>query len=130
LRLHYYGTRKASRERILAHRAVVFALRDERCARMWEFYLRRWFSPCHWRTNLLPAQRAGLMPTGSMRGGANDYRKGASIVERIGNGGFTEAFKTEDYSRRTIVHAFINALPKRHNEDVTAKPQLPKLRAA
>ena len=34
----------------------------------------------------LPAQ--GLAPTRSMRGGSNNYRPGAPIVERIGGGGF------------------------------------------
>jgi hypothetical protein len=37
---------------------------------------------------LLPASAAGLAPTETMRGGANNYRKGAPIVERIGKGGF------------------------------------------
>ena len=37
---------------------------------------------------ILPAQAQGLPPTGSMRGGANNYRPGAPIVQRIGNGGF------------------------------------------
>ncbi|WP_436398794.1 twin-arginine translocation pathway signal [Roseobacter sp. S98] len=36
----------------------------------------------------VPAQAAGLKPTRSMRGGSNNYRPGAPIVERIGNGGF------------------------------------------
>ncbi|WP_102107751.1 twin-arginine translocation pathway signal [Oceaniglobus roseus] len=36
----------------------------------------------------LPALAQGLAPTPSMRGGANNYRPGAPIVERIGNGGF------------------------------------------
>lgn len=35
-----------------------------------------------------PARAQGLAPTGSMRGGANNYRPGAPIVQRIGNGGF------------------------------------------
>lgn len=35
-----------------------------------------------------PAQAQGLAPTGSMRGGANNYRPGAPIVQRIGNSGF------------------------------------------
>lgn len=35
-----------------------------------------------------PAQAQGLAPTSSMRGGANNYRPGAPVVERIGNGGF------------------------------------------
>lgn len=39
-------------------------------------------------TIILPAQAQGLAPTGSMRGGANNYRPGAPIVQRIGNGGF------------------------------------------
>ena len=37
---------------------------------------------------LLPASAQGLAPTESMRGGTNNYRKGAPIVERIGKGGF------------------------------------------
>jgi hypothetical protein len=37
---------------------------------------------------LLPARAQGLTPTDSMAGGANNYRKGAAIVERIGKGGF------------------------------------------
>ena len=37
---------------------------------------------------LAPAQAKGLAPTPTMRGGANNYRPGAPIVERIGNGGF------------------------------------------
>src|SRR5262245_62660741 len=37
---------------------------------------------------LLPARAQGLAPTDSMAGGANNYRKGAPIVERIGKGGF------------------------------------------
>ena len=36
----------------------------------------------------IPAQAAGLAPTPTMRGGANNYRPGAPIVERIGAGGF------------------------------------------
>lgn len=36
----------------------------------------------------MPAQAAGLSPTKTMRGGANNYRPGAPIVERIGGGGF------------------------------------------
>ncbi len=36
----------------------------------------------------MPAQAAGLAPTPTMRGGANNYRPGAPIVERIGGGGF------------------------------------------
>lgn len=39
-------------------------------------------------TGLLPARAAGLAPTPTMRGGANNYRPGAPIVERIGDGGF------------------------------------------
>lgn len=35
-----------------------------------------------------PAQAATLAPTPSMRGGANNYRPGAPIVDRIGGGGF------------------------------------------
>jgi protocatechuate 3,4-dioxygenase beta subunit len=37
---------------------------------------------------LLPARAQGLAPTPTMRGGANNYRKGAAIVPRIGKGGF------------------------------------------
>lgn len=35
-----------------------------------------------------PARAAGVAPTQSMRGGANNYLPGAEIVERIGGGGF------------------------------------------
>ncbi|RYE34653.1 MAG: twin-arginine translocation pathway signal [Hyphomicrobiales bacterium] len=35
-----------------------------------------------------PARAQALMPTSSMRGGDNNYRPGAPIVQRIGNGGF------------------------------------------
>lgn len=35
-----------------------------------------------------PARAQGLAPTDSMRGGANNYRPGAPVVQRIGNGGF------------------------------------------
>jgi protocatechuate 3,4-dioxygenase beta subunit len=37
---------------------------------------------------LMPARAAGLAPTPSMRGGSNNYRKGAAIVDQIGGGGF------------------------------------------
>lgn len=37
---------------------------------------------------LVPARAKGLAPTPSMRGGSNNYRPGAPIVERIGGGGF------------------------------------------
>jgi len=37
---------------------------------------------------VVPAQAKGLAPTRSMRGGANNYLRGAPIVERIGGGGF------------------------------------------
>jgi hypothetical protein len=37
---------------------------------------------------ILPASAQGVAPTASMSGGANNYRKGAAIVERIGKGGF------------------------------------------
>src|SRR5262249_4451745 len=37
---------------------------------------------------LLPARAEGLAPTSSMAGGSNNYIKGASIVDRIGKGGF------------------------------------------
>lgn len=36
----------------------------------------------------LPARASGIAPTPSMRGGANNYLKGAPIVDRIGGGGF------------------------------------------
>lgn len=36
----------------------------------------------------IPARAQSLAPTQSMRGGANNYRPGAPIVERIGDGGF------------------------------------------
>ncbi|MEM6460344.1 MAG: twin-arginine translocation pathway signal [Pseudomonadota bacterium] len=36
----------------------------------------------------VPAQANGLAATKTMRGGANNYRPGAPIVERIGGGGF------------------------------------------
>lgn len=35
-----------------------------------------------------PARAQGLAPTPTMRGGANNYRPGAPIVQRIGKGGF------------------------------------------
>ena len=37
---------------------------------------------------LLPASAQDLAPTRSMRGGSNNYRQGAPIVDRIGGGGF------------------------------------------
>ena len=37
---------------------------------------------------LAPARAIGVAPTRSMAGGANNYLKGAPIVERIGRGGF------------------------------------------
>lgn len=37
---------------------------------------------------LSPATAAGLAPTPTMRGGANNYRPDAPIVDRIGGGGF------------------------------------------
>ncbi len=36
----------------------------------------------------VPARAQGLAPTPTMRGGSNNYRPGAPIVERIGGGGF------------------------------------------
>lgn len=39
-------------------------------------------------TGMVPARAAGLAPTRTMRGGANNYRPGAPIVDRIGGGGF------------------------------------------
>ncbi|WP_136636326.1 twin-arginine translocation pathway signal [Pseudooceanicola onchidii] len=35
-----------------------------------------------------PARAQGLTPTPTMRGGANNYRAGAPIVDKIGGGGF------------------------------------------
>jgi len=35
-----------------------------------------------------PAWAQGIAPTRSMRGGSNNYRPGAPLVERIGGGGF------------------------------------------
>lgn len=35
-----------------------------------------------------PARAQGIAPTPTMRGGANNYRPGAPIVDRIGGGGF------------------------------------------
>lgn len=37
---------------------------------------------------LVPARARGLAPTPTMRGGSNNYRPGAPIVDRIGGGGF------------------------------------------
>ena len=37
---------------------------------------------------LTPVRAQGLAPTATMRGGANNYRPGAPVVERIGGGGF------------------------------------------
>lgn len=37
---------------------------------------------------IVPAHAQSLAPTQTMRGGANNYRPGAPIVERIGSGGF------------------------------------------
>ena len=37
---------------------------------------------------LVPASAAGLAPTRTMRGGANNYLPGAPIVDKIGAGGF------------------------------------------
>ncbi|TDL90954.1 twin-arginine translocation pathway signal [Meridianimarinicoccus aquatilis] len=37
---------------------------------------------------LAPARAQGIAPTRSMRGGSNNYRPGAPVVERIGGGGF------------------------------------------
>ena len=37
---------------------------------------------------IVPARAAGLAPTPTMRGGSNNYRPGAPIVDRIGGGGF------------------------------------------
>ena len=37
-------------------------------------------------TGLLPAPASSLKPTATMRGGSNNYRPGAPIVDRIGGG--------------------------------------------
>lgn len=37
---------------------------------------------------ILPVHAQSVVPTPTMRGGANNYRPGAPIVERIGGGGF------------------------------------------
>ena len=37
---------------------------------------------------MVPAYAQSLEPTGSMRGGSNNYRPDAPIVDRIGGGGF------------------------------------------
>lgn len=37
---------------------------------------------------IMPTRAQGIAPTPSMRGGSNNYRPGAPIVERIGGGGF------------------------------------------
>lgn len=37
---------------------------------------------------IVPARAQSLAPTRSMRGGSNNYRPGAPIVDRIGGGGF------------------------------------------
>ena len=37
---------------------------------------------------VVPARAQGLAPTPTMRGGANNYRPGAPVVDRIGGGGF------------------------------------------
>ena len=37
---------------------------------------------------IVPARAKGVAPTRSMRGGSNNYRPGAPIVDRIGGGGF------------------------------------------
>ena len=37
---------------------------------------------------MVPARAAGLAPTPTMRGGSNNYRPGAPIVDRIGDGVF------------------------------------------
>ena len=38
---------------------------------------------------IVPARAAGVEPTPTMPGGANNYRPGAALTDRIGNGGFT-----------------------------------------
>ncbi|MGF1446366.1 MAG: twin-arginine translocation pathway signal [Pikeienuella sp.] len=37
---------------------------------------------------ITPAHAQGLAPTPTMRGGANNYRPGAALTQRIGGGGF------------------------------------------
>lgn len=37
---------------------------------------------------LVPAEAQGLAPTATMSGGANNYKKGAPVVSKIGKGGF------------------------------------------
>lgn len=37
---------------------------------------------------VMPSQAGDLAPTPSMRGGSNNYRPGAPVVEKIGRGGF------------------------------------------
>lgn len=37
---------------------------------------------------LVPARAQSIAPTLSMRGGSNNYRRGAPLVDRIGGGGF------------------------------------------
>ncbi len=37
---------------------------------------------------LVPTRAQGLAPTRSMRGGSNNYRPSAPILDRIGGGGF------------------------------------------
>lgn len=37
---------------------------------------------------IVPARAQGLAPSTTMRGGSNNYRPGAPIVDRIGGGGF------------------------------------------
>jgi hypothetical protein len=49
---------------------------------------RRHFIAAASTTLALPAQAAGLAPTPTMRGGANNYQPGAPVVEKIGGGGF------------------------------------------
>ena len=45
---------------------------------------------------LAPLRAQGLAPTPTMRGGDNNYRPGAPIVNRIGNGGFWLARERDD----------------------------------
>ena len=62
---------------------------------------------------LLPVRAQGLAPTESMPGGANNYRKGAPIVERIGKGGFwmsgTVRRASLTLSRRSVSRARVIA---------------------
>ena len=55
---------------------------------------------------LSPLRAQGLAPTPTMRGGDNNYRPGAPVVNRIGNGGFLLS--------GTVRRAGDGAMPARH----------------